>query len=107
MPDTPIITVEVAYAPPGEQNLLEVKLKAGATVEQAIIQSGVLQAYPEIDLEQHNKVGIFGKISRLDQPLQAGDRVEIYRPLKADPKVVRKLRAAQGKTMKRGEREGR
>jgi hypothetical protein len=101
MAEEGLITVEVAYALPEQQVLESVEVAAGATVREAIEQSGVLVAHPEIDLAS-NKVGIFGKLSKLDQPLRDRDRVEIYRPLKADPKEVRKLRAAAGKKMKKG-----
>ena len=93
--------VEVAYALPDQQTLLRVQVRNGATVREAIEQSGVLVTHPEIDLAS-NKVGVFGKLAKLDAALREGDRVEIYRPLLADPKEVRKLRAAQGKKTKRG-----
>lgn len=93
--------VEVAYAKPNEQLIVPVKVKQGITAEQAIAASGILKKFPEIDLNI-NKIGIFGKLSRLDAPLRHLDRVEIYRPLIADPKEVRKQRAADGKVMKKG-----
>lgn len=97
------LRVEVTYAGPGrdQQALVEVHLKPGATVREAIEASGVLTRFPEIDLSA-NKVGVFGRIAPLDTVLRAGDRVEVYRPLVADPKEVRRLRAAEGKKMKRG-----
>ncbi|MEN8107059.1 MAG: RnfH family protein [Pseudomonadota bacterium] len=95
------ISVEVAYATPARQVLLVVEVQADATLEQAIQASGVLQQFPEIDLAS-NKVGVFGKLGKLADGLHAGDRVEIYRPLIADPKEVRKQRAAQGKVTKKG-----
>lgn len=95
------IQVEVAYALPGEQVLLALEVDQGATLEQAIRRSGILERFPDIDLTV-NKVGVFGKLAKLDAPLHAGDRVEIYRPLIADPKEIRKQRAAEGKRMKRG-----
>jgi hypothetical protein len=70
-------------------------------VAEAIERSGIIERFPEIDLAK-NKVGIFGKLAKLDKVLQPGDRVEIYRPLIADPKEARKKRAAQGKVMKKG-----
>lgn len=94
-------TVEVAYARPEEQVLLSLQVDAGTTIKQAIERSGILQRFPEIELAQA-RVGIFGKLKKADQVLHAGDRVEIYRPLIADPKEVRKQRAAQGKRMKKG-----
>jgi putative ubiquitin-RnfH superfamily antitoxin RatB of RatAB toxin-antitoxin module len=86
--------VEVAYAKPDEQALLSVELEEGATAEAAIRRSGVLERFPEIDLET-GKIGIFSKPCKLDQVLRAGDRVEIYRPLIADPKEARRQRAAK------------
>ena len=94
---------EVAYALPQEQLILAVQGAAGMTVAQAIEQSGILGRYPEIDLAV-NKVGVFGKLAKLDDVLSPGDRVEIYRPLIADPKEARKKRAAEGKVMKKGAR---
>ncbi|MGB2832315.1 MAG: RnfH family protein [Methylotenera sp.] len=93
--------VEVAYALPHEQLIVPIKVSQGTTAEQAIFASGILKKFPEIDLAV-NKIGIFGKQTRLDAPLRHLDRVEIYRPLIADPKEVRKQRAADGKIMKKG-----
>lgn len=98
------ITVEVVYARPGEQALEQLSVAADSTVEAVIRRSGLLERYPEIDLAS-NKVGIFGKATALTGCLKDGDRVEIYRPLLADPKEARKQRAAEGKTMKKGARE--
>ena len=86
------IPVEVAYALPTEQVILQLEVEAGATIEQAIKQSGILEKYPQIDLEK-DKVGIFGKLQTLDTVLRARDRVEIYRPIICDPKEVRRQRA--------------
>lgn len=95
------IIVEVAYALPHQQLIIPVKIEAEATAEAAILASGILKRFPEIDL-QLNKVGIFGKLTKLDTTLRDKDRVEIYRSLIADPKAVRKQRAADGKIMKKG-----
>ncbi len=95
------IEVEVAYALPDTQVIVPVKVEQGASVEDAIQHSGILHNFAEIDLAV-NKVGVFGKLTKLTAPLRAGDRVEIYRALIADPKEVRKQRAAQGKVMKKG-----
>ncbi len=95
------ITVEVAFGLPSEQVILPVELPAGATVRDAIEQSGILERFPEIDLAV-NKVGIWDKVTTLDHEVADGDRVEIYRPLLADPKEVRRLRAAQGKKLRKG-----
>jgi len=93
--------VEVAYALPTQQVILPVKMPTGSNAEAAIKASGVLAKFPEIDLAV-NKIGIFGKLSKLDAELRHLDRVEIYRPLIADPKEVRRQRAAEGKVMKKG-----
>ncbi len=95
------IQVEVAYALLQKQVILALAVEPDATLEQIIRASGILEQYPEIDLAQ-NKVGVFGKLGKLTDTLHPGDRVEIYRPLIADPKLVRKQRAAQGKVMKKG-----
>lgn len=99
------IRVEVVYALPQKQDIFAVTLPVGATVLQAIEVSGVLKKYPEIDLAK-NKFGIFAKLVKADAMLRDRDRVEIYRPLIADPKEVRKQRAAEGKIMKKGAGEG-
>jgi len=95
------IFVEVAYALATEQVVIPIEIERDATIEQAIVRSGLLARFPEIDLAV-NKVGVFSKLSKLDAPLRDGDRVEIYRALLADPKEVRKQRAAEGKKMKKG-----
>lgn len=95
------IQIEIAYALPKEQFLLTRKVAPGITAEQAIRDSGLLDKHPEIDLGK-NKIGIFGKLAKLDTVLRDKDRVEIYRPLIADPKEVRKQRAEEGKVMKKG-----
>lgn len=100
-----LLTVEVIYALPTKQQLIGLKLPPGSTVRQAIDASGLLPKYPEIDLAK-NKIGIFAKLTKLDAALRDHDRVEIYRPLIADPKEVRKQRAAEGKVMKKGAGEG-
>jgi len=95
------ILVEVAYAKPEVQVIIPLFVNIGTTLEQAVQQSGILNDFPEIDLNK-NKLGIFSKIAKKDTVLREKDRVEIYRPLIADPKEVRKQRAAQGKAMKKG-----
>jgi len=95
------IMVEVSYAKPDVQVIIPLYVDLGTTVEQAIQQSGILDNFPEIDLNK-NKVGIFSKLAKKDVELREKDRVEIYRPLIADPKEVRKQRAAEGKAMKKG-----
>ena len=95
--------IEVAYALRHKQTLLNIEVDENASVEDAIQQSNILKKYPEINLKK-NKVGIFGKITSLDVKLREKDRVEIYRPLIADPKEVRKQRAAEGKIMRSGKK---
>ncbi len=96
-----MINVEVCYALADKQALVSVKLPQGATLQQALEASGLLVKHPEIDLKK-NKFGVFAKLSKPDSILRDRDRVEIYRPLIADPKEVRKQRAAEGKVMKKG-----
>jgi putative ubiquitin-RnfH superfamily antitoxin RatB of RatAB toxin-antitoxin module len=95
------MAVEVAYALPGRQVILVVDVAPGATLEDAVRASGIQQQYPDIALAK-NKVGVFGKLGKPGDSLHAGDRVEIYRPLIADPKQVRKQRAAEGKLTVKG-----
>lgn len=100
-PAAPSIKIEVVYALPQRQELVQLILPAGATLQQAIEASGILAKHPDIDLSK-NKVGVFAKLAKPDTVLRDRDRVEIYRPLIADPKEVRKQRAAEGKVMKKG-----
>ena len=95
------MTVEIAYAKPDIQVIIPIKVREHTTVAAAIAASGIQEKFPEIDLAR-NKFGIFGKQAKAEQILQAGDRVEIYRPLIADPKAVRQQRAQAGKAMKKG-----
>lgn len=95
------INVEVVYARPERQEIARINLPEGSTVGQAIEASGLLAKHPEIDLAK-NKLGIYAKLAKPDTALRDHDRVEIYRPLIADPKEVRKQRAAEGKVMKKG-----
>ena len=99
------IPVEVAYALPEQQQIITLNVEEGTTLQGAIESSGILEQFPEIDLASA-KTGIFGKLAKPDTVLRARDRVEIYRPLIADPKAVRKQRAAEGKQMKKGGGEG-
>lgn len=96
------INVEVSYALPDRQELVKLRIAEGTTVRDAIEASGIAAKYPDIELEGRNKVGVFAKLTRLDTVLRDRDRVEIYRPLIADPKAVRKKRAEEGKVMKKG-----
>jgi uncharacterized protein len=86
------IRVQVCYARPDRQFLLELNVPDGTTLQAAVEQSGLLVQAPEIDLE-HCKVGIHGKAKPLDTTLRENDRIEIYRPLIADPKESRRRRA--------------
>jgi len=90
----PAISVEVVYAYPDRQTIVQLQLKSASTVRQAIEASGILQAHPEIVLEQAS-IGIWSKQVTLEGGLLDGDRVEIYRPLIADPKAIRRRRAGE------------
>lgn len=90
--NTGLITVEVAYALPDEQAIIQLQVSPDADIRTIIMQSGILERFPEIDLED-SKVGIFSKLAKYTDTLHHGDRIEIYRPLIADPKEVRKQRA--------------
>lgn len=97
------IRVEVAYALPETQRIIELNVPAGTVAFDAAEQSGIVQQFPEIDLEKA-KMGIFGKaIKPKNQVLEEGDRVEIYRPLKSDPKASRKARAEKAKAKKQAD----
>lgn len=91
--------IEITYALPEKQVLITLDVDQGTTVEQAVKLSGVLDKFSEIDLTK-NKVGIFGKITKADQVLRDKDRVEIYRPLIADPKESRRKRAEKKESKK-------
>lgn len=95
------LNIEVVYALPEHQAVIRLQLPLGSTVQQAVEQSGLLIRHPEIDLAQ-SKLGIFAKLVKPDTQLRDHDRVEIYRPLIADPKEVRKQRASEGRGMKKG-----
>ena len=96
-----MINIEVVYALPEEQILLRRSVPAGTTAAEAVSASGLLEKHPEIDLAV-NKLGIFGKLTKADAVVRDKDRIEIYRPLIADPKEVRRKRAEEGKVMKKG-----
>ena len=84
--------VEVAYARPDSQTLLETRVRPDSTIATAIAASGILDRHPEIVLTDEN-VGIFGKPASLRHPVKEGDRIEIYRPLLMDPLAARRARA--------------
>lgn len=98
------IRVEVVFAVPRHQALLPVEVPAGATVADAILASGVQRQFPQHDLALL-PVGIWGRPAGRDQPLADGDRVEIYRPLAADPRETRRTLAAHGKAMGQYDKE--
>jgi putative ubiquitin-RnfH superfamily antitoxin RatB of RatAB toxin-antitoxin module len=90
------INVEVVYALPNEQKVISLDVMAGTTLYEAVLQSGILESFPQIDVE-NDHMGIFGKAVKKpkEQVLEEGDRVEIYRPLLIDPKQARLNRAAK------------
>ncbi|HEY1028584.1 MAG TPA: RnfH family protein [Pseudomonas sp.] len=104
--DKSALSIEVVYALPGEQKLLRLSVPVGTTVREAALASGMQQHFPGLDLQQAS-LGIFGKaVARPEERvLQEGERVEIYRPLVADPKEVRKLRAARAKARAEGDQQ--
>lgn len=79
--------IGVAYSEPNQQVWLNIEVPETVTVQEAIERSGILKQFPHIDLETQ-KIGVFGKLAKLDAPLKPGDRVEIYRPIIADPATV-------------------
>lgn len=95
------IEIEVVYALSQQQILLQLSVATGTTAGQAVELSGIGGYFPDTDMA-HNKLGIFGKPVKAETVLRDHDRVEIYRPLIADPKEVRRQRAARGKAMKKG-----
>ena len=92
MAEPTMLKVQLCYALPDDSFIADLSLPEGATLEQAVRESGVLQRYPSIDLGTQ-KLGIFGKVKPAETVLRHGDRVEIYRPLQADPKETRRRRA--------------
>ncbi len=97
--ESEMIHVEVVYALPQEQKIYSLVVNNSLTVEEIIRESGVLDSYPEIDLKK-NKVGVFSRNVKLDATVRDKDRIEIYRPLLADPKEIRRKRAEQAKLEK-------
>lgn len=86
------IRIEVAYALPGRQEVLGLEVEEGCTLKEAILKSGILERFDEIDIER-DATGIFGQIMPDNQILRDGDRVEIYRALTADPRIARRVRS--------------
>ncbi len=100
MVDDAEIEVEVAYALPTGQKIVALKVAQGTSAFEAANSSGIARQFPDLDLESSD-MGVFGKVVKSrEYQLQAGDRVEIYRALIADPKEVRKKRAAAAKAAK-------
>ena len=97
------IAVEVVYARSDQQIIVELMLPAGATVAEAIVQSGITVRFPEIDVTR-NKIGIYGKVVDTHTTLRDRDRVEIYRPLVVDPKEARRKRVKEAKSTPKNER---
>ncbi len=87
------LNVEIAYAAPDKQIILDVSVAQGTSIVVAIQQSGILLEFPEIDLNQV-KVGVFSRQAKLDDICRPGDRIEIYRPLKIDPKEARRIKGS-------------
>ncbi|MGR9100424.1 MAG: RnfH family protein [Gammaproteobacteria bacterium] len=85
------MNVGICYAEADRQLWMRIEVPDGSDIEHTIRLSGVLKQFPEIDLSRQ-KVGIFGKIAKLDAPVQDGDRIEIYRQITADPKQVKRRR---------------
>lgn len=87
-----LVPVEIAYALPDEQVILKLDVPPGTSLRAAIEQSGILRRFPQIDL-QRDRIGVYSRIASLEETAAPGDRIEIYRPLLADPKEVRRQRA--------------
>lgn len=99
------IDVEVVFALPERQALIEVPVPAGATVADAIVASGIRTRFPGVALDELD-VGIWGRVVDRDKILEAGDRIELYRALEIDPKEARRQLAAAGRTMKDSRNSG-
>lgn len=93
-----LLSIDVVYGLLHKQKTISLQCEAGTTAQEAVVQSNINQYFPEIDLKDLT-IGIYGKKCKQDYVLNDHDRVEIYRPLIADPKEVRKKRAAEGKKM--------
>ncbi|HBO12440.1 MAG TPA: RnfH family protein [Halieaceae bacterium] len=102
-----LIAVEVAYALPERQLIVPLEVTAGTTALEAAQQSGIEQEFPGLVIDAGTNLGIFGQAVPPQQALRPGDRVEIYRPLKADPKAARKARAEKAKARRAGEETAR
>lgn len=89
------IRVEVAYATPDEQVILEVEVRDGSTLEEALEASRLYEKFPDANLRAA-AVGIWGQVCERSRPVRDGDRIELYRPLVMDPRDARRLRAKGG-----------
>lgn len=96
MSDKALLHIEVIYALPDEQRVFNAQVSPQMCVEEIIRHCGILRVYPEIELSK-NKVGVFGRAVKLNALVREGDRIEIYRPLLADPKEIRRRRAEKAK----------
>ncbi|MGD9592469.1 MAG: RnfH family protein [Candidatus Berkiella sp.] len=94
----PLLNIEVVFATQSQYQIISLQVNEGTTIEQAIVQSGILSLFPEIDLKQ-NQVGIFNEIKTLDAVVEQGDRVEIYRPLRMSAMAARTVRASKQKKL--------
>ncbi|NKC13632.1 MAG: RnfH family protein [Gammaproteobacteria bacterium] len=88
------IDVQVVYALPGEQTVVDLQVTAGTSAREAILASGILERYPAIDLAR-TAIGVYAEVVSLDYELEPGDRVEIYRPLMIEPREQRRRAAAR------------
>ncbi len=98
------ISVEVAYALPHKQKIVAVQLAPGTTARDAVRQSGIAREFPGLDVETAD-LGLYGKAVKPEYVVAAGDRIEVYRPLKDDPKEARRARAAKAKAKKSADDE--
>ncbi|HET6628587.1 MAG TPA: RnfH family protein [Woeseiaceae bacterium] len=98
MTEQSALHVEVVFALPEQQEVLGLEIAEGATVAQAIEQSGIAARFPDHDLSRC-AVGVWGQVVERDRRLRDGDRVELYRPLLMDPQEARRELAAKGKSM--------
>lgn len=105
MSDTQSIHVEVVYALPDRQSIVKLTVPKGTTALAAAQQSGLDEQFDDLSIGEDSRLGIFGQLTALTQVLSDGDRVEIYRPLLADPKEVRKERAARAKARREHQSE--
>ena len=100
MVNEPRIVVEVVYAEPQRQYVERVSAPVGSTAREVLDMSALLQRVPGIDLSQH-RIGIYSRLIEAETVVEDGDRLEVYRPLKADPKTVRRQLAGEGKSIGR------